>query len=634
MCGIVGVLHLDDRARVDADLLIRMRDTMIHRGPDGAGVWISKDRQIGLGHRRLSILDLSETAAQPMCDAAGTIQVVFNGEIYNHAEIRKELQAEGAGPWKTDHSDTEVIVHGFLRWGIDCIERFRGMFAIAIWDTRTKELWLVRDRRGVKPLYWSSNRGQLAFASEIKALLADPRQPRAVDEKALYHYLSFLTTPGPETLFAGIRKLPAGGLLRVSRDGTITERLWYDLGDRVRPVEERTEEDVCERLLAELKTAVQLRKVSDVPVGVFLSGGIDSSTNAALFSQGESATVKTFSIGYEGTDSYVNETQFAADMARRVGSEHHQRILSIDDLIDFIPRMIELQDEPIADPVCVPVFYVSKLARDNGVIVAQVGEGSDELFWGYNSWKTYLHLARANDLPIPRSVKRMGLAGARLMGQGLSIQYELLRRGASNEPVFWSGAEAFREAEKQVLLGHDLRKSLKGLSSWEAIEPLYTRYQKSNLEKSHINWMAYSDLHLRLPELLLMRVDKMGMGASIEGRVPFLDHVFVEYAMGIPSSMKTRGGVSKYILKRAVRGLIPDEIIDRPKQGFGAPVHEWFSQRLGNVMRESINRFVSETGLLDRDAVNAVLNAGRGTEAWYLYNLAAWWERYIANGSH
>ena len=181
-----------------------------------------------------------------------------------------------------------------------------------------------------------------------------------------------------------------------------------------------------------------------------------------------------------------------------------------------------------------------------------------------------------------------------------------------------------------MLLGHDLKKSLKGLSSWDAIEPLYTRYQNSNLEKSHINWMAYSDLHLRLPELLLMRVDKMGMGASIEGRVPFLDHVFVEYAMGIPSSMKTKGGVSKHILKRAVRGLIPDEIIDRPKQGFGAPVHEWFSQRLGPVMRKSITRFVRETELLDARAVNAVLDAGRGTEAWYLYNLAAWWERYIA----
>jgi asparagine synthase (glutamine-hydrolysing) len=630
MCGIAGIISTSAGSVVDPELLCRMRDTMVHRGPDGAGVWVSADRRVGLAHRRLSILDLSTAAAQPMSDAAGSVVVVFNGEIYNHAEIRRELQAEGVGPWKTDHSDTEVIVQGYLRWGIDCIERFRGMFAIAIWDTRTKEMWLVRDRRGVKPLYWTARNGSVAFASEIKALLEDPRQPRAIDHTALYHYLSFLATPGTQTLFAGIRKLPPGGLVHVASSGRITERQWYELGDRVRPVEERTEEDVCHRLIHELRESVQLRKVSDVPVGVFLSGGVDSSTNAALFSEGESSAVKTFCIGYEGSDSYSNETHFAADMARRVGAEHHERILSIDDLMSFVPRMIELQDEPIADPVCVPVYYVSKLARDNGVIVAQVGEGSDELFWGYSSWKTYLQLSRWNDLPVPRALKRLALGGAGTMGWGLSAQFELLRRGTAGEPIFWSGAEAFREAEKQALLGPALRSELRGRSSWEVIGPMHRRFTESSIEQSHINWMAYADLHLRLPELLLMRVDKMGMGASIEGRVPFLDHVFVEYAMGIPSSMKTAGGESKHILKRAVRGLIPDSIIDRPKQGFGAPVHEWFQQRLGKPMRASIDRFVRETELLDARAVNAVLDAGRGTEAWYLYNLAAWWERYIA----
>ncbi|MBM4052999.1 MAG: asparagine synthetase B, partial [Planctomycetes bacterium] len=231
-----------------------MRDTMVHRGPDGAGVWVSADKRVGLGHRRLSILDLSSTAAQPMSDASGSVVVVFNGEIYNHAEIRRELQAEGMGPWKTDHSDTEVIVQGYLRWGIGCIERFRGMFAIAIWDTRSKELWLVRDRRGVKPLYWTRNGDRISFVSEIKALLADPTQQRALDHTALYHYLSFLATPAPQTLFRGIRKLPAGGLLHVSSDGRITERQWYDLGTRVRPIEERDESAVASRLLEELRT--------------------------------------------------------------------------------------------------------------------------------------------------------------------------------------------------------------------------------------------------------------------------------------------------------------------------------------------------------------------------------------------
>jgi asparagine synthase (glutamine-hydrolysing) len=629
MCGIVGIVQLGGGGAVDGNLICRMRDTMRHRGPDGSGVWMSADRRVALGHRRLSILDLSEAAAQPMVDQSGDVAIVFNGEIYNHAQLRQELQALGVGPWRTDHSDTEVILHSYLQWGIGCLDRFRGMFGLGIWDGRSRELWLARDRRGVKPVYWSQHGRRFAFASEIKALLADPAQSRAIDHRALYHYLSFLATPAPQTLFQGIRKVPAGGLLHFTPDGRVTETQWYDLGSRVRPVAERDEREVATRLLDELRTSVKLRKVSDVPVGVFLSGGIDSSTNAALFSEGESSRVKSFCIGYSGSDSYSNETSFARQMADRVGAEHHERLLTVEDLIEFIPRMIELQDEPIADPVCVPVYYVSKLARDNGIIVAQVGEGSDELFWGYSSWQTYSQLYRWNATPVPRALRRLALAGTRAMGWGLSAQWELLRRGTVGEPIFWSGAEAFREAEKQAMLGPALRRELSGYSSWDVVGPMYRRFQESSIEQAPVQWMAYADLHLRLPELLLMRVDKMGMGASIEGRVPFLDHVFVEYAMGIPAAMKTAGGESKHILKRAVRGLIPDSIIDRPKQGFGAPVHEWFRQRLGPMMRASIERFVRETELLDPTAVRAVLDAGRGTEAWYLYNLAAWWERYV-----
>ncbi len=630
MCGIAGFLSFNPNSRLSPEVLERMRDTMLHRGPDGGGLWISADGTVGLAHRRLSIIDLSTAASQPMGSDDGRVQLVFNGEIYNHVQIRHQLISEGVTTWQTDHSDTEMILQAYLHWGIGCLERFRGMFGLGLWDGRTRELWLVRDRRGVKPVYWSMHGGRLTFASEIKALLSVPGQPREMDTQALYHYLSFLTTPAPQTLFRGIRKLPAGGLVRVTADGRVEERQWYELLDRVTAVPEQTETEVATRLLTELREAVKLRKVSDVPVGVFLSGGIDSSTNAALFTEGESQRVKTFCIGYQGSSTYTNETGFARMMAERVGADHHELLLTIDDLIGFIPRMIELQDEPIADPVCVPVYYVSKLARDNGIVVAQVGEGSDELFCGYSSWRTYLQLARWNDLPVPPVVKRLGLGVARTMGWGLSSQYELLRRGASGEPVFWSGAEAFREAEKQALLGPALREQLRGYSSWETLRPMYDRFKQSGLEQSHLNWMTYADLSLRLPELLLMRVDKMSMGVSLEGRVPFLDHKFVEYSLGIPTAMKLAGGESKHILKRAVRGLIPDEIIDRPKQGFGVPVHEWFAARLGPQIRESVTRFARESGALDPVAVEAVLKAGRGTEAWYLYNLAEWWARYIA----
>ena len=368
MCGINGVLVLEGDHRVSPEAIEKARDTMIHRGPDGAGCWIADDGRIGFGFRRLAIIDLSPQAMQPMTNEDGSLRLVFNGEIYNHAEIRKELEAIGGHRWATDHSDSEVILHAFEEWGIDCLDRFRGMFAFALWDGRNRTLWLVRDRIGIKPLYYSVHHGRLTFASEIKALLADPEQPRAVDEEALFHYLSFLTTPAPQTLFAGVRKLPAGSLLRVSADGTMSERRWWDVWDHVTPLTGVSEAEIAERVLAELKTAVSLRKVSDVPVGVFLSGGIDSSTNAALFSQGETRPVKTFSIGYEGEyQSYKNELHWARRMADEVGAEHHELLLTQDDLLEFLPRMVQLQDEPIADPVCVPVYYVSKLARDNGV---------------------------------------------------------------------------------------------------------------------------------------------------------------------------------------------------------------------------------------------------------------------------
>ena len=631
MCGIAGVLSFADGAAVTANAITRMRETMAHRGPDSAGTWVSDDGRLGLGFRRLSIIDLSPAADQPMSNEDDALRIVFNGQIYNHAEIRAELEAISGHRWKTDHSDTEVILHAFEQWGIDCLERFRGMFAMALWDARERVLWLVRDRIGVKPLYYSIHHGRISFASEIKALLQDPEQARAVNEEAFFHYLSFLTTPAPDTLFAGIRKVPAGFWLRVGADGAVQEHRWWDVWDHVTPLTGVSEDEVARRVLDELRTAVRLRKVSDVPVGVFLSGGIDSSTNAALFSEGETSRVKTFTIGYEGEfESYRNELHFARRMAEEVGAEHHERLLTQDDLLDFLPTMVQLQDEPIADPVCVPVYYVSKLARDNGVIVCQVGEGADELFCGYPSWKRALELQRLDDLPVPAAFKRLGLAGLRALGKDNGMRYEWLRRGAVDQSIFWGGAEAFGQREKERLLSPRLRREFGGLTSWEALAPIRRRFDEKAWEPSHLNWMTYLDLNLRLPELLLMRVDKMSMGVSLEGRVPFLDHKFVELAMSIPTALKTKNGTLKYVLKKAVRGLIPDELIDRPKQGFGVPVFEWFFDRLGDQMRRDLDEFCEGTDFLDHAAVRRVLAEGRAPQAWYLHNFALWWKEYIA----
>lgn len=631
MCGIVGsLIYKESTFAITEPYLVRMRDTMIHRGPNGGGLWISSDKKIGLGHRRLSIIDLSTVANQPMSNEDESVWVVFNGEIYNHAEIRTELVKIGGHRWKTDHSDTEVIIHAFEQWGIECLHKFRGMFAIGLWDGRRRELWLIRDRIGIKPLYYSIHDNRITFASEIKALLEDPDQKRSVHEEAFYHYLSFLTTPAPQTLFEGIKKLSPGTWLKIAENGRIQEERYWDVLDHTTPLINVSEDEISRMILDELRTSVRLRKVSDVPVGVFLSGGIDSSTNAALFSEGETRPIRTFSIGYQGEyKSYQNELHYARRMAKEVGAEYHELLLTVDDLIDFLPKMVHLQDEPIADPVCVPVYYVSKLARDNGVIVCQVGEGSDELFWGYPGWKEIMRLQRYNDLPVPKFVKKAGLAALRLMGKDGMMPYEWLRRGSEGQPIFWGGAEAFTEEQKKRLLSQRLRKKFSGLTSWEALKPIRMRFEEKAWEKSTLNWMTYLDLNMRLPELLLMRVDKMSMGVSLEGRVPFLDHKFVELAMSIPARVKTKDGTLKYILKKSVRGLIPDELIDRPKQGFGVPVYEWFFEKLGDKTRKELNDFFDKTDFLERNAVMKLIDEGNGPLVWYLLNFALWWKEYI-----
>jgi asparagine synthase (glutamine-hydrolysing) len=630
MCGITGILSFSPETwPVDEPTLITMRDTMIHRGPDGAGVWVGDEARIGFGHRRLAIIDLSDAALQPMRLADQSLSIVFNGEIYNHAELREELTRLGHKNWQTDHSDTEVILHAFQEWGIECVKRFRGMFAIALWDAANQELWLIRDRVGIKPLYYALDERGLVFASEIKAILAGPKRKRAVNEEAFFHYLSFLTTPAPMTLFDGIEKLAAGTWSKISADGTQHMERWWDAWDDVEP-NPGTEDEIASEILSELDEAVRYRKVGDVPIGVFLSGGVDSSANVALFSKGDETPVKTFSIGYKGDqDSVADELPYARMMAEQVGADHHEYLVSQDDLLAFLPDMIRFQDEPIADPVCVPVYYVAKLARDNGVTVCQVGEGADELFWGYSSWKIFLGLERANAWPIPRFVKSLGVGVLTAMGQDGKLSTEFLRRASKGLPIFWGGAEAFPESAKWDILSPRLKEKFKGRSSWEAIAPIRERFEEKAWDKSPLSWMSYLDLNLRLPELLLMRVDKMSMATSIEARVPFLDHQFIRHALSIPPTLKTQGGVLKQILKKAVRGLIPDEIIERKKQGFAVPIDDWVSDELGSKAAATLRAFCSSTDFFDSQGVDRILKSGNARQIWYLLNFALWWKEYI-----
>ncbi len=629
MCGICGVFkYASSSFEITEELIIRMRDTMTHRGPDDDGVYISSDRRIGLGHRRLSILDLSSAGRQPMSDDSGTVWIVYNGEVYNFLELRRELEDKGY-TFRT-RTDTEVLIYLYREYGRDFVHRLRGMFAFGIWDETRRELFLVRDRIGIKPLYYTSFNGQFVFASEIKAILEHPDVRREVDEDAFYHYLSFLTTPAPSTLFKGIYKLTAGHSLTVSENGSIEPEEYWDVFDNVTPLHNKPESFYAQSILETLREAVKYRMVSDVPVGVFLSGGLDSSTNTALFSEFSDGPVRTFSIGYEGQELY-NEFQYARKVAELFNTDHHEVIIDVNDLVDFLPKLIFHQDEPIADAVCVPIYFVSKLARDNGVIVCQVGEGSDELFCGYPVWGEIL---KWNSLlpyfhAIPSFLRRLGLRSLEIAGKRGTGKYERLCRIHYGESMFWGGAEAFGESEKKVILSRNLREKFANRTSYEVVESLYHRFFERSPMHDYLHFMSYIDLRLRLPELLLMRVDKMSMATSLETRVPFLDHKFVELAMSIPQNVKFKGGELKHILKKSVESIIPHEIIHREKQGFSVPITEWFLERLGSFAEQKLLDFTKRTDFLDKQYIQEMLARRNMAKLWYILNFALWYDRWF-----
>ncbi len=626
MCGICGLLQVGGGAPVNAELLTRMRDLIAHRGPDDAGSYVAPDGRVGLANRRLSIIDLSAGGHQPLANEDGTVWIAFNGEIYNYRELRPALLARGHV--FASQSDTEVIVHLYEEYGADCVQHLRGMFAFAIWDARRQELFLARDRLGEKPLYYAHADGSFMFASEIKSLLANPALRRKVKPEALYHYLTFLTPPAPDTLFDGVQKLAAGHCAWIARDGSVrVHEYWNMFAGAPAPA---SPGDVLDQLRSTLRESIALRMISDVPFGVLLSGGIDSTTNLALMTELLKQPVRSFSIGYAGAGvEEYNELNFARAAAREFGAEHHEVIIGREDLMRFLPDMIYHQDEPIADPVCVPVHYVCKLARESGTKVVQVGEGADELFGGYAHWIAALRLERTlwpmfGSLP---GFMRHAVAGmARpLLGE---LRHEYLRRGAAHEELFWGGAIAFGEAGKQALLTDGFLRQVRGLSSHDPVRAQRLQFEATSPNRDYLTWMSYLDLRMRLPELLLMRVDKMSMATSVEARVPFLDHVFVEQMMQLPQHVKLPGLQPKHLLKQAVRGIIPDAVIDRPKQGFRVPVRQWLAEDLGVLAHDCLRGFCQRTDYFRWPRVQALLRSNNEL-SWYLLNFALWHELWI-----
>lgn len=619
MCGIAGVYDYARREpTTDRDVLLAMRDTISHRGPDDAGVYVSPDRRVGLANRRLSIVDL-DGGAQPMVGDAGEV-LVFNGEIYNYPRLRARLRADGV-TFRTT-CDTEVILHLYARHGERCVDHLNGMFAFAIWDPGRGRLFFARDRIGEKPFYYTDVGGTLVFGSEIKALLEHPLVRPAVNRDAIGPYLTNLVTSCPETLFAGIRKLAPGMLGLCDERGLRLERYW-DLFADDRTIDLPLDEAAAE-VRRMLERSVHDRLMADVPVGVLLSGGLDSTTLVALLRERAHETA-TFSVGFTDHPEF-DERAEARRVARHFGTPHHEVTVSEDDAIEFLPQLVHHQDEPLGDPVCIPLHFVCALAHANGIKVVLAGEGSDELFWGYTRYRQIMERERwlRALLRLPGPVRRAiphavppGIHGAlRELLEGIStgrphpLHMPLGLTRHSRERFLGSKADA-------RAVGWSPRTTANG-------DPVATLARDTQ---------EY-EFGLRLPELLLMRIDRFSMANSVEARVPFLDPDLVAFVSRLPVDHKLGGGEGKRVLKRAIAGIVPDWVTQRPKQGFDAPVAAWLETRLGAVFASLVDEDCIRA-YFDADVLEHVLGGLRngggkgGFALWPILNFALWHKYWI-----
>lgn len=659
MCGIAGIFSVTGDGAIDPTVLEAMNQSMVHRGPDGDGVWLSPDKSIGLAHRRLSIIDLNEVAGQPMANEDGSVQITFNGEIYNHLDLRGELTAAGHR-FATDHSDTEVLVHGYEEWGVrGLLDRLEGMFAFAIWDEHEKKLTVARDRVGIKPVYFTKRDGWFLFASEIKSLLTHPAVPRKVGKAALYHYLTYLTTPAPLTMFDGIYKLPAATYMEIDLRGKMTaQRYWDAVPGQSNLVGGEKAEQLQKGVFDRLYRAVEKRMMSDVPYGAFLSGGIDSSVNVALMDKFTDAPVNTFTVGFKD-HQHLNELQYASRVAKEFKTNHHEVLVDEGDMVGYLEDLVYSQDEPLADWVCIPLHFVSKLAAQSGVKVIQVGEGADEQFCGYNGYMKYLQLHHycygpfQKLLPKPLQRGTAAMAGmAATMFPKFEIYADAVGRAAQDREAFWSGAIAYWESQKKAILPsidqeipHGAEEMIQaGLLPESYLEPdsfnvangFLKNFDAAYPGQDQLTRMIHNEFRLRLPELLLMRVDKITMAQSLEARVPFLDHALAEFTMDIGEGDKVSNGVAKKLLKKSVEGLIPNDIIYRKKMGFNAPMAQWLRGDFGAKAEHEIlgSTILDEIGF-DRDAIASMITDHRSGKRdtslpiWVLYNLTSWHSHWV-----
>jgi asparagine synthase (glutamine-hydrolysing) len=643
MCGIVGQFNFggvagSEVSARDRAIVQQMRDSIAHRGPDDAGLWQSADGRVVLGHRRLSIVDLSPAGHQPMSNEDGSVWITFNGEIYNHAELRTQLRLDDRHTFRS-RSDTEVIVHLYEERQVGVVGAIDGMFGFGLWDAARRRLVLARDRMGKKPVYYVVVAGRLLFASEIKALLAHPDVARRIDLVALNEYLTFSNVPEPRTMFEGIRKLPAGHTLVCDEQGNLTiERYWSPLDGPAWTAPANRGEAV-ERVRHLVKAAVKKRLMADVPVGAFLSGGVDSSTNVALMSQLVSTPLQTFTIEFTGFGPAENfhDVPYARQVAAMFGCRHTEVQVTAAEALRYVPEMVEHQDEPLGDPACLPMHFVSRAARDAGVKVVLVGEGSDEVFCGYPDfarlWKTY-HGRWSQLTKLPPLVRRAVKRGAELAGAP-SGRVDVLRRAAEGEPLYMGLDVVFFDWEKQALYTPAGRAAMPNKAA-DTAAAYYREIAERRPDADFSQQMSYVELRNRLPELLLMRVDKFSMQHSLEARAPFLDHELATYALSLPAAMKLEGERTKAVLKDAAHQWLPTEVVERTKQGFRVPLPAWLRGELGPWAEDLLRRSpLRKLGILDFDHILELWRrhrdgvADHSFDLWCLINLSGWYEHWF-----
>jgi asparagine synthase (glutamine-hydrolysing) len=637
MCGFAGYKSLHN-AVIDPLLLREITQVLEHRGPDDAGIWVDEQHHVAMMSRRLSIIDTSNAGAQPMHDADRTITVVYNGEIYNYQHIRKLL--EGKGYRFRSQTDTEVLLYAFKAWGIDCLQHLDGMFAGALFDHITQRLYIFRDRIGIKPLYFSLQGNIFSFASEIKALWKMPWIARRVSVRGLSHYLTYLATPAPMTLFDGIYKLPAGFYGVFESDGTSSFVQWYDPITSLSSTNdtEYQKKSFCVDTVRKLlDQAIQKRLIADVPVGALLSGGLDSSLMVALMAH-HSSTLDTFTVSFDNDPN--EERAWARKVAKKFSTNHHELILSESQALSFFQKMVYHQDEPLGDAVCIPLYFVSKLARDAGIKVLLIGEGADELFCGYPMYVDYMTMYRYWKLSqhyIPNVAKQGLFYAARPFYAHNPNRQDLIKSWAQGRPLFWGGVRVFSELWKQ-----DIVRDVSHEEYDPMVERIYPGFPQNGDSYAIADYyrhqfyqhrpngdffaaMTYIELKHRLPELLLTRTDKMSMAASVEARVPYLDYALVEAAMHIPMKYKYRNKETKYVLKKVAEGLLPPEIIYRKKIGFSSPITSWFKN--GTLFKDNLLAMVHQKSmwqdLLNTKAIEQLVAKNRKSSVDYSYQLWA-----------